>query len=179
MSSDGVRTSATDAVPPMTTLFLAFAFALGVAAAMPVPSQTSAVKPTTQVLFMCPHGAAKSVLASAYFTQLARERGLRVRVDAVGTDPDPAVAANVTDHLTRKGYVLPISTPRLVTPADLAAADIVISLGCDVGRLPGPVRGPLRQWDEIPGPGEHLTEADAAIRARVVALIEELASRVQ
>ena len=26
---------------------------------------------------MCPHGAAKSVLASAYFQRLAKERGLR------------------------------------------------------------------------------------------------------
>src|SRR5687767_11912402 len=39
------------------------------------------VKPPT-VLFMCPHGAAKSVLASAYFEQLAKERGLNVRVES-------------------------------------------------------------------------------------------------
>jgi arsenate reductase (thioredoxin) len=159
-------------------LCLVFTVALGLAGVRPVQSQTPAVKPT-QVLFMCPHGAAKSVLASAYFTQLAKERGLRVRVDAVGTDPDPTVAANVREHLARQGYVLPISTPRRVTATDLADADIVISLGCDVGKLPGPTHGALRQWDEIPGPGEHLTEADAAIRARVVALIEELASRVE
>ena len=42
---------------------------------------------TPTVLFMCPHGAAKSVLASAYFKQLAAARGLRVRVDAAGTEP--------------------------------------------------------------------------------------------
>ena len=160
-------------------LSLVFAVALGVAGVHPAQSQTSAVKPTTQILFMCPHGAAKSVLASAYFTQLARERGLRVRVDAVGTDPDPVVAPNVREHLARQGYASPIGAPRRVTSEDLADADIVISLGCDVGKLPGPVQGVLRQWDEIPGPGEHFAEADAAIRARVVALIEEVASRVQ
>jgi arsenate reductase len=160
-------------------LALAFAVALGAAGVRPAPAQTPAVKPPTQILFMCPHGAAKSVLASAYFTQLAKERGLRVRVDAVGTDPDPAVAANVKDHLTRNGYALPITVPRRVTPADLTEADIVISLGCDVSQFPGRVRGQLRQWDEIPGPGEHFAEADAAIRARVVALIEEVASRGQ
>jgi hypothetical protein len=32
------------------------------------------LRPPT-VLFMCPHGAAKSVLASAYFERLAKERG--------------------------------------------------------------------------------------------------------
>jgi arsenate reductase len=155
------------------------AVVLAAAGVHPARSQTASEKQTTQVLFMCPHGAAKSVLASAYFTQLARERGLRVRVDAVGTEPDPRVAANVSEHLARQGYASPIRTPRRVTPADLADADIVISLGCDVGKLPGPVRGVLRQWDEIPGPGEQFAAADAAIRARVVALIEEVASRVQ
>jgi arsenate reductase len=159
-------------------LSLLFAVALGGAAAPQVQSQTPAVKPT-QVLFMCPHGAAKSVLASAYFTQLARERGLRVRVEAAGADPDPVVAASVREHLARQGYPSPIGAPRRVTAADLTEADIVISLGCDVGTLPGPVRGTLRQWDDVPGPSEHLAEADAAIRARVLALIDELASRVQ
>jgi hypothetical protein len=49
------------------------------------------LKPAT-VLFMCPHGAAKSVLASAYFERLAKERGLNVRVESAGTDPDPTVS---------------------------------------------------------------------------------------
>ena len=42
-----------------------------------------------QVLFVCPHGAGKSVLASAYFQRLAKEKGLNVRVEARGTEPDP------------------------------------------------------------------------------------------
>jgi hypothetical protein len=58
------------------------------------------------VLFMCPHGAAKSVLASAYFQRLAKERGLNVRVDSAGTEPDPAVSPAVAAHLTRQGYGL-------------------------------------------------------------------------
>ena len=49
------------------------------------------LKPAT-VVFMCPHGAAKSVLASAYFERLAKERGLNVRVESAGTDPDPTAS---------------------------------------------------------------------------------------
>ena len=49
----------------------------------------------------------------------------------------PAVAANGSEHLARQGYVVPISSPRRVTATDLADADIVISLGCDVSKLPG------------------------------------------
>jgi protein-tyrosine-phosphatase len=37
---------------------------------------------------MCPHGEAKSVLASAYFQRLAKERGLNVHVVSAGTDPE-------------------------------------------------------------------------------------------
>ena len=97
-------------------------------------------KPTQHVLFMCPHGAAKSVLASAYFERLAREKGLNVRVDARGTEPDPQVSPKVAEHLTKNGYRVPVTTPQLVTPADLASADIVISLGCDVRGLARPGR---------------------------------------
>lgn len=58
---------------------------------------------TPTVLFMCPHDAAKSVLASAYFERLAKERGLNVRVVSAGTDSDSQVAPKVADHLTKKG----------------------------------------------------------------------------
>jgi glyoxylase-like metal-dependent hydrolase (beta-lactamase superfamily II) len=125
------------------------------------------------VLFMCPHGAGKSVLASAYFERLAREKGLNVRVDARGTEPDPTVSPKVAEHLTKNGYAVPVTTPQRVTSDDLASADVVISLGCDVRGL-AVKAGTLRQWDEVPGPGEDLAGADAAIQRRVAALVDEL-----
>jgi len=57
------------------------------------PQKPSALPGTGRpptVLFICPHGAAKRVLASAYFQRLAKERGLNVRVESAGTEPDPA-----------------------------------------------------------------------------------------
>jgi arsenate reductase len=126
-----------------------------------------------QVLFLCPHGAGKSVLASAYFQRLAKEKGLNVRVEARGTEPDPQVSPKVAEHLTKNGYRVPVATPQRVTPDELASADLVISLGCDVHGLA--VRpGTLRQWDEVPGPGEDLAGADAAIERRVAELVDEL-----
>lgn len=135
------------------------------------PAPTAA--PTKHVLFMCPHGAAKSVLASAYFERLAREKGLRVRVEARGTEPDPAVNPKVAEHLAKNGYRVPVTMPQRVTPADLASADVVISLGCDVHGLPIKA-GTLQQWDDVPGPGEDFAGADAAIQRRVAALVDEL-----
>lgn len=125
-----------------------------------------------QVLFMCPHGAAKSVLASAYFQKLAKDRGLNVRVDSAGTDPDPAIGKAVADHLGKSGYALPIEKPRRVTPRDLQEADLVVSLGCDLTGLPQP-RGTLLKWD-VPGPSENFTASDQAIRKHVEELVDEL-----
>jgi protein-tyrosine-phosphatase len=138
-----------------------------------VAAVNSAADAAKQVLFMCPHGAAKSVLASAYFQKLAKERGLNVRVDAAGTDPDPEIGKAVAAHLTKTGYALPIEKPRRVTPRDLQEADLVVSLGCDLTGLPQP-RGTLLKWD-VPGPGENFTASDQAIRKHVEELVDELA----
>jgi protein-tyrosine-phosphatase len=148
----------------------AMALTLAVAVGPAFPQTAVAAK---QVLFLCPHGAAKSVLASAYFQRLAKERGLNVRVDAAGTDPDPEVGRAVADHLRKNGYALPIEKPRRVTPRDLQEADLVISLGCDLTGLRQP-RGTLLKWD-VPGPGENFTASDQAIRKHVEELVDELA----
>jgi arsenate reductase (thioredoxin) len=123
---------------------------------------------------MCPHGAAKSVLASAYFQRLAKERGLNVAVKSAGTEPDPAVAPAVAAHLAKQGYVVPINTPEKASKDDVATADVVISIGCDLTSYPAP-RGKLVKWDDVPSPSQNFTAADDAIRKRVVALIEEFA----
>jgi arsenate reductase len=137
----------------------------------PTTTATQARRPT--VLFLCPHGAAKSVLASAYFQRVAQERGLNVRVEAAGIEPQEAVSTVVTEHLQRNGYTVPVTKPRAVTKEDLDRADVVISMGCDLTRLPVAPRT-LQKWDEVPGPSEDFKGADEAIRRRVIALVEEL-----
>lgn len=154
--------------------FCALAFVITQADAdqtSPAISKSSAK--AANVLFLCPHGAAKSVLASAYFQRLAKERGLDVRVDSAGTDPDPAVGAAVAEHLTNNGYAIPVTKPRRVTADDMQKADIVVSLGCDLKDVP-PARGKLLQWDDVPGPSENFAGATDAIRKHAEALVEEL-----
>lgn len=51
------------------------------------------------VLFVCLHGAAKSVLAAADFERLAAERGLDLVADSAGTEPDPEIAPGVVAAL--------------------------------------------------------------------------------
>lgn len=125
------------------------------------------------ILFMCPHGAAKSVLASAYFQRLAKERGLNVHVESAGTEPDATVSSAVVAHLKGQGYSIPIAKPRKIGPEEFAAADVVISIGRDLAALPQP-RGRLVRWDEVPPLSDDFTAADDAIRKRVTDLVEEL-----
>jgi arsenate reductase (thioredoxin) len=146
--------------------------ALGVTAAVAQPAATASSKPPS-VLFMCPHGAAKSVLASAYFRRRAKERGLNVHVVSAGTEPDPTVSPAVAAHLKARGYLVPMAKPRKIAAEEFASADVVISIGCDLAALPQP-RGRLVRWDDVPAPSESFTAADEAIRLRVNDLVEEL-----
>ena len=43
----------------------------------------------SKIVFVCEHGAAKSVIAVAYFNKLASEAKLEFHAIARGTNPDP------------------------------------------------------------------------------------------
>jgi protein-tyrosine-phosphatase len=131
-------------------------------------------RPVRKVLFICPHGAAKSVLASAYFQRRAKERGLNVAVDFAGTDPDPAIAPRVMKRLDEQGIAIPKGPPRRVTASALDEADLIITLGCDLEGFASHAGAKRRRWDEVPLPRENFELADQAIVKRVNELVEEL-----
>jgi protein-tyrosine-phosphatase len=120
---------------------------------------------TKRVLFLCPHGAAKSVLAAVYCQQLARERGLALVVDFAGTEPDVVVAPAVAELLQSEGYDVSHRVPHRVTEQELVEADWVISLGCDVAEL-GAAREVIR-WDDVPPLSQGLLVAREMILAHV------------
>ena len=137
-----------------------------------VPPQTAQAKPAPTVLFMCPHGAAKSLMASAYFQKIAKERGLNVRVDSAGTEPDAQLSKGVVAHLEKNGYAIPIEKPRAATAADMRGADVVISMGCDLSKLPAP-SGVLKNWN-VPDFSADFNVAEQSIRDQVTKLVDEL-----
>jgi arsenate reductase (thioredoxin) len=72
------------------------------------------------ILFLCPHNAAKSVIAAAYYEQLAAERGLTLRATSAGTDPDPGVSPGVAAALLAEGIDVRAHRPRRVTAEEMA-----------------------------------------------------------
>ena len=129
--------------------------------------------PHRRVLFVCLHGAAKSVVAAAHFRRIAGARGLGVDAVAAGAEPGPELTPAAVDGLTNDGLVARLSRPRPVTPYDLATATRVVSFGCAVGAGATPVE----QWDDVPAVSENYAAARDRIVARVEQLVAELAGR--
>ena len=116
-----------------------------------------------QVLFLCPHNAAKSVMASAYFNKRANDEGVAATAFSAGTEPDEAVAPHVAALLDKEGYRSAVLEPKKVTPADLEKADLVISIGCDLNDLP-PTGKNVTTWDDVPTPSQDLEGACEGLR---------------
>lgn len=125
------------------------------------------------VVFVCPHNAAKSVIAAAYFQQRADQLGLALRAVSAGTEPSPAVSAAVVELLRKEGIDVAGYQPRRVTPKELTTAARVVSLGSDLQAFAlDPVV--VDDWNDVPPPSQDLGAACQAIRARVEQLVTEL-----
>ncbi|MGH7349154.1 MAG: heat-shock protein HtpX [Candidatus Rokuibacteriota bacterium] len=127
------------------------------------------------ILFVCLHGAAKSVLAAADLRRLAADRGLDITTDAAGTEPDPEIAPGVVATLRAEGLDLGARRPRRVTAADTARADRVVTFGCDLGEAM-PAAVPVERWDDVPAVSENLPLARAAIRRHLDHLLDACAA---
>ena len=123
-----------------------------------------------RVLFVCLHGAAKSVIGAAHFRRLAAARGLAIGAVAAGTEPDAELAPGAVKGLAGDGLAPSPSRPRPVTLYDLASASRIVSFGCDVA----PAKGQrVDQWD-VPA----VSDGYAVARDRIVAHVERLVSEL-
>ncbi len=123
-----------------------------------------------RVLFVCLHGAAKSVIGAAHFRRIAAARGLAMDAAAAGTEPDTELAPGATKGLAGDGLRATPERPRPVTLYDLASATRIVSFGCDV--TPAKAQR-VDQWD-VPA----VSDGYAAARDRIVAQVERLVSEL-
>lgn len=126
-----------------------------------------------KILFLCPHHAAKSVIAVAYFNQLAHQHGLDSIADSAGTEPDEHVSPIVVAMLKQEGMDVSTHRPRRVTSEELVESARVISMGCAPEDLDiAPERVEL--WPDVPMVSQNPQAARDAIRGRVETLIAQL-----
>ncbi|MBE2272087.1 MAG: hypothetical protein IAE80_27880 [Anaerolinea sp.] len=126
------------------------------------------------ILFLCPHNAAKSVIAAAYFNQLADESGLPFIADSAGTEPSDSVLPAVAAMMEQDGLDVSQFKPRLVTSDDYRTAARVISVGC----MPEALKdaGDVEYWDDVPMFSQNPEASRDAIRTHVQRLIAALAA---
>jgi arsenate reductase (thioredoxin) len=146
--------------------------AVSLAAATLAPTLLGqAASTSAEVVFVCEHGAAKSVIAAAHFNHIARQRGLNLRAVARGANPDPEIAPKVVAGLKSEGLKEITAKPQLVSERDTSDAKRVVTLGCKL-----PYKAQSTDWNDIPSPSADYPAASSAIRTRVEALLAELAA---
>ena len=128
-----------------------------------------------RVVFVCEHGAAKSVIAAAYFNKIAAERGLPDRAIYRGASPQAELSVSALKGLKEDGLTLPSDKPSSITAADVAAATHVFAIGC---ALPAHAAssGKADSWDDVPENQGYAAQRDA-IKKHVERLIDQLQKR--
>jgi arsenate reductase (thioredoxin) len=124
------------------------------------------------VVFVCEHGAAKSLIATAYFNKLAAERGLAARATFRGVDPQDALSVRAVAGLKADGFAIPDATPTAISAADVNAATHIFAIGCS---LPTGAKasGKAASWDDVPDDQGYGPMRDVIVR-HVRALIDSL-----
>ena len=134
--------------------------------------------PTPQrVVFVCAHGAAKSVLAAAEFNALAQACGAPMRAVARGTAPDEVVAPVVAERLTRDGVDLGDTVPQALTRDDVQGALRVVTFDQPQVGTMFPTDVPIEMWNDMPPVSADFDRARQAIRVNVKTLVEKLLGR--
>lgn len=131
--------------------------------------QTASSQPT--VVFVCEHGAAKSVVAAAWFDKLATERHLPFQAIARGTTPQEDFAQSAVAGLKRDGVAFPWNDkPKALTAREASTAARVVAF-CP---LPAHLKPAGAEIFDVPGPGDGYDQSRDAILAHVREVLDGL-----
>ena len=130
------------------------------------------------VVFVCEHGAAKSVIATMYFNKIAAERGLRTRATYRGVNPQQDLSVNTLKGLRDDGFaVMPEQKPSSISQADVDRASVIFAIGCTLPPT-AVASGKSGSWDDVPDDQGYAAMRDA-IKKHVEQLVDELLRKAQ
>jgi arsenate reductase (thioredoxin) len=124
------------------------------------------------IIFVCEHGAAKSIIAAAYFNGLAEEWNLNMRAIARGTIPDQELSPEVVEGLRQDGLMPAESVPQKLTLTEFASAETIVSF-CELPEEYEP-KTALEQWNDIPPVSQDYDKARDAIIFHIKTLVANL-----
>jgi protein-tyrosine-phosphatase len=126
-----------------------------------------------EVLFVCTHNAGRSQMAAALLDHAAAGR---IRVRSAGSQPASQLNPAVVQAMAEIGLDISREHPKLLTGDNVAAADVVITMGCGDACPIYPGKR-YEDWD-LPDPAglgiDAVRPIRDAIRDRVQALLSEL-----
>ena len=150
------------------TTGLAVLLALGNQAVRPAPRN-----PT--VVFVCEHGAAKSLIATAYFNKLASERGMSDRAIFRGVSPQAALSVSAVEGLRADGIAAPDGKPTAIGRGDVSGATHIFAIGCTLPTLAAS-SPKAAAWSDVPDDKGYAAMRDAIV-AHVRVLLDEIQRR--
>jgi len=130
----------------------------------------------TDIVFICEHGAAKSVIAREYFNKMAVERGLAARAIARGADPQADLSVPTVRGLKADGLSPGSHAPRPLSASELRSSARVVAFDCEQPTMK-PLKGMDACWDDVPIVSDDYARARDAIRANVAAMIEQILAK--
>ena len=125
-----------------------------------------------RVVFVCEHGAAKSVIATAYFNKLAADRGLPYRATFRGTAPQESLSTRIVEGLREDRVPLPDGKPTAIAAGDIAQATHIFAIGCTLPQA-AIASGKASDWSDVPDDQGYVPMRDAIVR-HVKALLDDL-----
>lgn len=145
-------------------VFVACAVVLSLSAAFAAPKTT--------VVFICEHGAARSVIAAAYFNKLAAECHLNFHAIARGTTPQPDIIPATAKGLEADGVAFEKGVPRPLNRADTASAVRIVAF-CPVPKsYARTVR--VDEHEDVPAVSDNYAAARDVIVGYVRQVLDEL-----
>jgi arsenate reductase len=120
---------------------------------------------TKKVVFVCEHGAGKSVVAAAYFNKIAKDRNLNWEASCRGTNPDEEVSVPTKEGLKSDNLLDPALSPKKLAPSDTSNVEKIILFT----KLPDDFKTSVKSedWSSLPN-------IDAKYEVRRDALIKKI-----
>lgn len=131
-------------------------------------------KLNSQIVFVCEHGAALSVVSAAYFNKLAEEKHLNLHAIARGVEPQRDLSATARQGLDSDGVSFETKRPQKLSVKDAQNARRVVAF-CSLPRRYH-TASPIESWTDVPPTGANYARARDAILKQLRELIRELES---
>lgn len=134
-------------------------------------------RPQREIVFVCEHGAALSVVSAAYFNKLAREQHVDMHAIARGISPQENVANSASNGLKADGVLSEVQKPQALSQDDLLHSDYVVTF------FPLPEKYstnvPVENWNDVPPMGASYDKSREAILKHMQQLLERFKAEAE